>query len=267
MPSPAGWKEFSAGAVLTASVDVQQHLMDQAVCVFADSSARSTAISSPAEGQVSYLKDTNSVEVYDGSAWVAVGGGVEWSGSTADGLATYGSSSTVVSESTATYDGTTLTLTGSGGGLKMDGLASSDANTLDDYEEGTWTPTLDCGSGTATVASGENTMAYIKIGRCVHICGSFSLSAISSPSGTLYIAGLPFTSANLTESADQAAFALTWGGVSSNTNPVPFGYINLSSGTRIRVQAGNGQPDDSTPADHLSASSWFQLGGWYYANS
>jgi len=74
MPSPAGYKSFSAGAVLTASADVQQHLMDQVVCVFADASARSTAISSPAEGQMSYLKDTNKVYAYDGSAWTEIGG-------------------------------------------------------------------------------------------------------------------------------------------------------------------------------------------------
>jgi hypothetical protein len=42
---------------------------------YADSAARTTAIPSPTEADLSYLQDTNSVEVYDGSAWAAVGGG------------------------------------------------------------------------------------------------------------------------------------------------------------------------------------------------
>jgi len=40
---------------------------------FADAAARTTAIPSPTEGQMSSLSDTDSVERYDGSAWVAVG--------------------------------------------------------------------------------------------------------------------------------------------------------------------------------------------------
>ena len=42
---------------------------------FADAAARTTAIPSPVEGQMSSLADTDSVERYDGSAWVAVGPG------------------------------------------------------------------------------------------------------------------------------------------------------------------------------------------------
>jgi len=43
-----------------------------AVKSYADSSARTTAVPSPAEGDLSYLADVDSVEVYDGSAWIAV---------------------------------------------------------------------------------------------------------------------------------------------------------------------------------------------------
>jgi hypothetical protein len=47
----------------------------QGVWVFADAAARSAAVTSPQEGNMSFLKDTNSTEYYSGSAWVAVGGG------------------------------------------------------------------------------------------------------------------------------------------------------------------------------------------------
>jgi hypothetical protein len=46
-----------------------------ALASYADSAARTTALPSPSEADLSYLQDTNSVEVYDGSAWAAVGGG------------------------------------------------------------------------------------------------------------------------------------------------------------------------------------------------
>ena len=47
----------------------------RAVTPYADSSARTTAVPSPVEGQMSYLLDTNAVEVYDGTAWTAISGG------------------------------------------------------------------------------------------------------------------------------------------------------------------------------------------------
>jgi len=69
----AGYKQFADGDVLTAA-QVQTFLQDQAVMRFADSSARTTALGTAvAEGMVSYLQDTDTVEVYDGSAWVGVG--------------------------------------------------------------------------------------------------------------------------------------------------------------------------------------------------
>ena len=64
---------FVAGQVLTAAeLNV---VSDQSVMVFADSSARTAAISSPSEGMVTYLEDTNGVEVYNGSAFTGVGRG------------------------------------------------------------------------------------------------------------------------------------------------------------------------------------------------
>ena len=69
-----GFYDFTPGQVLTAA-QVDDYLMRQAVMRFADSAARTTALSGVlVEGMMSYLKDTNAVEVYDGSAWVGVGG-------------------------------------------------------------------------------------------------------------------------------------------------------------------------------------------------
>jgi hypothetical protein len=69
----AGYKLFNTGDVLTAA-QVNTYLNEQTVMVFASAAARTSALTSVlAEGMVSYLQDTNSVEVYDGSAWVSIG--------------------------------------------------------------------------------------------------------------------------------------------------------------------------------------------------
>ena len=73
MAAGLGFKDFVTGEVLTAA-DVDGYLM-QGVWVFASAAARTSAVTSPQEGNMSYLKDTNSLEYYSGSAWTAVGGG------------------------------------------------------------------------------------------------------------------------------------------------------------------------------------------------
>lgn len=76
-------------------------------------------------------------------------------------------------------------------------VPSSNANTLDDYEEGQWTPEYafsTSGSATATSKQGY----YTKIGRLVVAQFYIYTDSVSSPVGNATITGLPFTSANTT---------------------------------------------------------------------
>ena len=68
MAAGLGFKTFTTGEVLTAG-DVNGYLM-QGINVFTNAAARTAAITSPQEGQYSFLKDTNALEYYDGAAWV-----------------------------------------------------------------------------------------------------------------------------------------------------------------------------------------------------
>ena len=68
MAAGLGFKTFTTGEVLTAA-DTNGYLM-QGVLVFASSAARASAITSPQEGQYSFLTDTDALEYYTGSAWV-----------------------------------------------------------------------------------------------------------------------------------------------------------------------------------------------------
>ena len=65
-----GHRAWIPGEVITAD-NIQQYLMDQSVQVYANSAARGSAlVGFVAEGMVSYLKDTNVIEVFNGSSWV-----------------------------------------------------------------------------------------------------------------------------------------------------------------------------------------------------
>lgn len=68
----AGWRTFSDGAVLTAA-QVQSYLQDQAVQVYASSGARSTALGTAvSNGMVSFVTDSQALEVYKSGAWTGV---------------------------------------------------------------------------------------------------------------------------------------------------------------------------------------------------
>ena len=92
------------------------------------------------------------------------------------------------------------------GRFTTDGLCfnsdSAAANALDDYEEGTWTPTVVCStSGSYTVDTGANVLAYTKVGRVVHIQGGVNIASVSSPNGNIRMS-LPFTPFSGTKDSD-----------------------------------------------------------------
>jgi hypothetical protein len=71
-------------------------------------------------------------------------------------------------------------------------VASSDANTLDDYEEGTWTPTISFATLSVGVTYLTQTGIYTKVGRIVHFSGRVDLSSKGTSVGGAAIVGLPF---------------------------------------------------------------------------
>ena len=92
----AGYRLFNTGDVLTAA-QVNTYLQQQVIMVFADSTARTTALSGVlAEGMFSYLTGTNAFQLYDGSSWVDVSNPGDITGVTAGtGLSGGGSSGAV----------------------------------------------------------------------------------------------------------------------------------------------------------------------------
>jgi hypothetical protein len=122
---------------------------------------------------------------------------------TANELVTVGATTTELdAEANLTFDGTDLTLgTGdivfatAGKGICLGVTSNTDANTLDDYEEGNWTPTW---SPTGGSWSGTGVGKYTKIGR--QVTASFIWTASGQATGSKFnsVGGLPFTSLNET---------------------------------------------------------------------
>jgi len=81
------------------------------------------------------------------------------------------------------------------GGVYLGGTTSS--NLLDDYEEGTWTPTLEVGTN---ITYNSQSGTYTKIGRTVYVTGSLDISNSDSDGSGIQIS-LPFTGSSGSESA------------------------------------------------------------------
>ena len=143
--------------------------------------------------------------------------------------------------------------------------ASTNANTLDDYEEGTWTPTLT--DGTNSVASYYYRFgSYIKIGRQVTINCTISVNSKGSlGAGGIYVTGLPFTSGLLNNSFEQhilAAKVFPMG----TTNKYIIGCIDTNS-TRIDpVGIINGGGYGVVGADVGGGSQLFFSGSYWSAS-
>jgi hypothetical protein len=92
--------------------------------------------------------------------------------------------------------GATPAASGSGITFPATQSASSDANTLDDYEEGTWTPTYSGDVSNPTITYNRQNGRYVKIGQFVQITAEIETNSVSGGSGNLLLTGLPFTGLN-----------------------------------------------------------------------
>jgi hypothetical protein len=90
------------------------------------------------------------------------------------------------------------------GGAYLGGTAA--ANKLDDYEEGTWTPTIEFGNGTTGITYTAQAGYYTKVGNLVVATCYVQLANKGSSVGSAELEGLPFTSSNETIAFFPATF-------------------------------------------------------------
>ena len=138
------------------------------------------------------------------SSWLYLGSALHGGGNNS-GMAVFGCNSAAAGSSVSTTallyvaKGSAVALEGAGlntgTGIAFPGTqnASSDANTLDDYEEGTWTPGLFFNSAGSDPTYNLREGRYVKVGKLVMVSGKIDISAKGTRTGTAYISGLPFT--------------------------------------------------------------------------
>ena len=155
---------------------------------------------------------------------------------------------------------TTNALNLSVGQLKFPSAAnpSADVNTLDDYEESTWTPTIG-GSGTPGTPTYTNQIgSYTKIGdRVFFDCYVTWTNITGSPTGGLVLGGLPFTSA----ATGYRAMSVNPEGLTLNGAAYYFtAYLNPSS-TQITLINSDG--NGNTAVSPVDTSGGLMIAGHY----
>lgn len=88
---------------------------------------------------------------------------------------------------------TTLNLTGGQIAFPATQNPSANVNTLDDYEEGTFIPTISFGGASVGIVYTNNTGVYTKIGNTVFYSLNIVISSKGTSVGAMLINGLPFT--------------------------------------------------------------------------
>ena len=147
------------------------------------------------------------------------------------------------------------------GGLTFNGDTAA-ANALDDYEEGTFTPTLGAHTSNGTHSYTTQVGNYTKVGNVVHIWLKLVINTLNTSgaiSGNLEISGLPYTSANTTGQAYMGTFLPVGLDMDSGTGPVVMMGINQA---RLSLVAAvdDASYDTFTSADVASGDGfWIQF--------
>lgn len=156
-----------------------------------------------------------------------------------DATGTVQVSGAAISGTTGTFTGLVDISAAGAGQIKFPATmnASSDANTLDDYEEGTFTPTLNFGGATTGITYGGTRLgSYTKVGRMVYGAIRFQLTSKGSATGLATVTGLPFTCIN-TEGFNGGVWEAYAGNMSGWNVPKQF-IIDIGSATIVLRYAG-----------------------------
>jgi hypothetical protein len=162
------YKVFSNGSTLPAS-DLNDFLMRQSVIVFSSSTARASAITSPTEGMLTYLEDTNRFQYYSGTAWVDL---TDEPSGWSDKSANY---SVVAADL-----GTTIRSTGSAITITIDNVLTQQGDRIDFIQAGAGQITFAAGTG-VTLSSADSKLKTAK-----QFAGA---SVIFGGSGVYYLIG------------------------------------------------------------------------------
>jgi hypothetical protein len=145
------------------------------------------------------------------------------------------------------------------GGLKFPAtqVASADANTLDDYEEGSWTPSF---GGPSAVTYTQQTGRYVKVGRMVTVQAVIRWSSYTASGSNATLGGLPFTPSG------EAIWFNTLAVLANNSTAYNQAYqYDTSGGMFFYTNAGS--PGGSASPNPFGASGFINVSGSYFTST
>ncbi len=132
-------------------------------------------------------------------------------------------------------------------------VASADANTLDDYEEGSWTPAFSASTTTNFSYDAATAGSYVKIGKMVYVNGYININSTGSSAGNLFISQLPFTIASGLNNTH--AMTIGWYSILSGTLYAPTGIgVHSTNTIQLYRDVGNGSSQSFRVIDLSSFS-------------
>ena len=129
-----------------------------------------------------------------------------------------------------------------GKGIVLGATTNVAANTLDDYEEGTWTPVLRGSSTAGTPSVGTLYGSYVKIGKLVTLTLRVTNLTLSGGSGAIQITGIPFTATTAGSNYGSAAFSMT-NNINFDGDKNQNWYMGSSYMLGLESQGGGGWAD------------------------
>lgn len=135
-------------------------------------------------------------------------------------------------------------------------IPSTSSGTITDFEEGTYTATLTCGSGTITLNATNNKLQYTKIGKMVTVCGAVTVSAVSTPGSTLNL-NLPTSLAVSNSSGLSGYFSGSITTALTNAIPLPYELkIVNSATTSVSILLPTATSGDIATAQYIKAGTY-----------
>jgi hypothetical protein len=181
-------------------------------------------------------------------------------GTTFGGISGFTTDGTRVTASTTIgVGGATPATTGSGITFPSTPSNSSNVNTLDDYERGTWTPTLG-GTATYTIQKGY----YVKIGRLVYVTCVIEVSSIGTGSTTT-ISGMPFTTFASTDISYPLGIR-TWSGLATSVLYIVPVAVNGQQTISFNNTSTAGTSNGAATVAIFGNSARVDIAGCFYTN-
>lgn len=135
------------------------------------------------------------------------------------------------------------------------------------YETGSYTATITpATSGSITLQSGSDSLAYVRMGRLVHVQGQLGVSSVSSPSGSTRIS-LPYTTASSTDNSERLAGSVMLQGINYGADRTP--HITVQGPNLTYCEILNPQSNTTwslLQANLIGAGDDFRIGFSYMTN-